>query len=303
MKSAVEAPGRAAGEVRQRLADYAALTKPRITAMVMVTAGVGYYLGAVGGADLVGLVQLLVGTALSAAGASALNQFMERDVDARMVRTRDRPLPAGRLAPGEALALGTALALGGVAYLALTTHPLTAALSALTVASYVAVYTPLKRISTLNTIAGAVPGALPPLGGWVAARGVADLGGVVLFAVLFLWQLPHFLAIAWLYRHEYARAGLQMLPGVDPEGRLTGRQVLVWTAALVPASLMPTAVGVAGAAYFFGALVLGAAFLGFAFRFARTRTSEAARALLLYSVIYLPALMALMAVDKGGAGL
>lgn len=300
MKSAIDMQVRSLADARARLADYFALTKPRITLMVVLTAGAGYYLGAIGAVDIVDFAQLLIGTALSGAGASTLNQYLERELDTRMVRTRDRPLPAGRLAPREALVLGLILSAGGVFYLWIATNALTALLSAATVASYVLGYTPLKRVSTLNTIVGAVPGALPPLGGWAAARGDIGIGGVVLFGILFLWQLPHFLAIAWLYRHEYAKAGMWMLPCVDPSGRLTGRQVIVWTLALVPASLMPAAVGLTGAAYFFGALVLGVAFAGFALSFARSRTNDAARRVLLYSVIYLPCLLALMVIDKGG---
>ena len=279
-------------------ADLAELTKARITLMVMVTAAAGFLLASGGSLDVVRLVNALVGTGLVAAGAGVLNQVLERDVDALMRRTADRPIPAGRIDPDAALSLGVVVAVAGLAYLALTVNLLTSMLGAATLAAYVFVYTPMKRISSLATLIGAIPGAVPPMMGWTAARDAIDPGAWALFGILFLWQLPHFLAIAWMYRADYERGGFPMLPVLDPEGGRTARQMILYAAALVPVSLAPSALGLTGEVYFLGALALGLAFLGFAFAFDRARSGRAARHLLLVSVVYLPAILAVMVLDR-----
>lgn len=281
-----------------RVADLVELTKPGITLMVVLTAGLGFLL-ARGDARLpwLLLVHTLVGTGLVSAGASALNHVLEREVDARMRRTAERPLPAGRLDPDVALLFGVGLAVAGLLELALAVNLLTALLGALALAGYVFAYTPLKRVSSLNTVVGAVPGAIPPLMGWAAVRDGLDPGAWALFGILFLWQMPHFLAIAWLCRADYASAGLPMLTVHDPEGSRTARQVLLYGAALVPISLLPAVQGLLGVPYFLGALLLGLAYLGFGVDFARRRSTPAARRLMLASILYLPALLAVMLVD------
>ena len=248
---------------RRRLADFLALTKPRVVLMVLLTTLVGYYLGASSDLDLLRLVHLLVGTALAAGGTLALNQFLERDVDALMQRTRMRPLPDGRLQPVEAAAFGAADDGRGPRVPGVAAGPAAAAITAITSVLYLFVYTPLKQVSPLCTLLGAIPGALPPVTGWVAARGELGLGAWVLFAILFLWQLPHTLAIARLYRDDYARAGVRVLPVVDPDGGSTERQIVTGCLALLAAGLLPTLVGLTGGVYFVGALVLGAVFLVF----------------------------------------
>lgn len=279
-------------------ADLAELTKARITLMVVVTAAAGYLLASAGAVDLLHLAHALLGTGLVAAGAGVLNQVLERDVDALMRRTADRPIPAGRIDPDAALLFGVATAVVGLGYLALAVNLLTALLGAATLAAYVFVYTPMKRVSSLATLVGAVPGAVPPMMGWAAARDSIDAGAWVLFGILFLWQLPHFLAIAWMYRADYERGGFPMLPVLDPEGSRTARQMILYAAALVPVSLLPSVLGLTGAVYFLGALALGLAFLGFAFAFDRARSGRAARHLLLVSVVYLPAILAVMLLDR-----
>jgi protoheme IX farnesyltransferase len=279
-------------------ADYLELTKPRITLMVVVTTMVGYALGSPGRLDLARLAFTLVGTALVAAGASALNMVLERRIDARMLRTRGRPLPAGRVRPTEAWAWGLALSSAGVAVLAWLSGPLPALIALVTWASYLFLYTPLKRYTSLSTVLGAFPGALPPVIGWAAARGALEPGAFVLFAIVFLWQIPHFLAIAWVHRDDYARGGLPMLPVLDPEGRVTGRQAVANSAALLVVSLVPTAAGLAGRAYLLGAACLGLALTAVALRAAVVRTPAGARALFLGSLLYLPALCALLLVDR-----
>ncbi len=299
---AVPAAGSAVEVVvtHRRLADFVSLGKPRVVLMVVLTTLVGYYLGA--GLDLewARLVHLLVGTALAAAGTLALNQFLERDLDARMQRTRRRPLPDGRLQPGEAAVFGGLLTGAGIAYLGLSVGTGCAAVIAVIAVLYLGVYTPLKRVSPLATVLGAVPGALPPVAGWVAARGELGVGAVVLFAILFLWQLPHTLAIARLYRDDYARAGIRVLPVVDPDGGSTERQIVAGCLALHAAGLLPTLVGLTGGVYFFGALLLGALFLVAGMAQALRPSASAARRVVLASVIYLPVLLALMALDKVG---
>ena len=288
---------------RRRALDYLALTKPRVVLLVVLTTLVGYYVGATGELDLVRLVHTLVGTALAAGGTLALNQYLEREVDACMARTHRRPLPDGRLAPGEALAFGAMLTVGGLAYLTLAVGLPPVLVTGVTAVLYLFVYTPLKRVTALCMVLGAIPGALPPVTGWVAARG--DLGdGVggagVLFAILFLWQIPHTLAIARLYRDDYARAAIRVLPVVDPEGASAERQMVLGCLALYVVALLPTLVGLAGPVYFFGALALGALFLASGLAQALQPSAAAARRVLLTSVLYLPLLFALMALDKAG---
>jgi protoheme IX farnesyltransferase len=285
---------------RRRLADFLTLAKPRVVLMVVLTTLVGYYLGADADLDYLRLVHVLVGTALAAGGTLALNQYLERDVDAQMLRTRGRPLPDGRLQPGEAAAFGGLVTIGGLLYLLVATGPATAAITAAISILYLGVYTPLKRVSPLCTVLGAVPGALPPVAGWLAARGEFGVGAAVLFAILFLWQLPHTLAIARLYRDDYARAGIRVLPVVDPDGGSTERQIVTGCLALHAAGLLPTLVGLTGGIYFFGALLLGALFLVFGTAQALRPSALAARRVVIASVIYLPLLLALMALDKVG---
>ena len=280
--------------VRPSPADWMELTKPRITSMVVFTALVGFVTAAPSSPWSPLLAAALVGTGLVAAGASVLNQVLERDTDALMLRTRARPLPAGRVAPAAARAFGAVLTAAGLAALVGWSGPLAAAVAFTTWASYLFLYTPLKRKTPLATLVGAVPGALPPVIGWAAARGQLDAGAFILFAILFLWQVPHFLAIAWLYRDDYARAGFPMLPVLDREGSFTSRQAVVHSLALLLVSLAPAVAGLAGPAYLAGALLLGAALTVFALRLARARDLVAARALFLASVLYLPALSSLL---------
>lgn len=283
---------------QRRAADFALLTKPRVVLMVLVTTLVGFHLGSVGTTDAWRLLHALIGTGLAAAGSLSLNQFLERDVDGRMERTRHRPLPDNRLRPAEALYFGAALTVAGPAYLGLTTNWLSAAVVTVTAVSYLLAYTPLKRRSSLCTVLGAIPGALPPVAGWAAARGEFGAGAWVLFGILFLWQVPHTLAIAWVYRRDYARADLRMLPVVDPGGASTSRQVLLNCLALLTVGLLPSLVGMTGAVYFLGALLLGAAMLGCGLGLAVTRSAGNARRLVYASIVYLPALFILMAIDK-----
>jgi heme o synthase len=279
-------------------ADYLELSKPRITMMVVLTTLVGYVLGARGKVAAPHLAATLAGTALVAAGASALNMLLEWRIDARMLRTRARPLPSGRLRPAEALACGLALTSTGLAALAWLAAPLAALVALVTWASYLFLYTPLKPKTSLSTVVGAFPGALPPVIGWAAARGALEPGAFVLFAILFLWQIPHFLAIAWIYREDYARGGLPMLPVLDPDGRITGRQAVANSLALLVVSLTPTAAGLAGATYLVAAVLLGLGFTAVAVWAAAARTPRAARALFLASLVYLPALCAFLIGDR-----
>ena len=280
------------------LRDYFTLTKPSITRLVVGTTAAGYYLAMHGPLDLARLVHTLIGTMLVASGTNALNQWWERDVDARMHRTRARPLPAGRLSPRGAFAFALTISVLGVGYLAALVNGLTAFLAAATLASYVLCYTPLKKRTSWNTLIGAVPGALPILGGWTAATGRLAPGGWALFLVLFLWQIPHFFALAWMYRDDYRRGGLRMLSLEDPDGRRTGRQAALYTTALLAASLALMPLGVAGAPYAAGALALGLAFLTFGGRMALAPSAQSARRLFLASVVYLPALLLALVLDK-----
>jgi len=283
---------------RSKLLDFWELTKPRITLVIGLTTLVGFFLGSRGALDGARLAHTLIGTALTAAGASALNMVLERELDAKMRRTRNRPLPAGRLQFGEALIFGIVLAASGVLYLTLATNRLAGLLAALTLSAYLFAYTPLKRHTSLCTVIGAVPGALPVAGGWAAARGTLEVDAWLLFAIVFFWQLPHFLALAWMYREDYTRGGFPMLPTLDPDGESTVRQIVLNTLALLPVSLAPTMIGLAGSFYFFGALVLGLAFLGLSLYFTAVRTNLAARRFYLASVIYLPALLTLLLADR-----
>jgi heme o synthase len=281
-----------------RLGAFLELTKPRITQLVLLTVASGFYLGSRAAVQLSLLGHTLVGVALVAAGTNAFNQWRERDVDARMRRTQGRPLPSGRLTPRQAARFAAVISVAGVAYLALVVNALTAALAALTLATYVLLYTPLKRKTTLNTLIGAVPGALPVVGGWTAAGGALGLAVAVLFWIVFLWQLPHFLALAWIYREDYRRGGLAMLTVRDADGRRTAQMALVCTVALLPVSLLPTLVGVTGVLYSLGALVLGLMYVGASVAMAWAATTAHARRLFLVSITYLPALLALMVLDK-----
>ena len=277
-----------------RAADLVALAKPRLNLLVVITAVVGYYVGAAGSTHFLTLVNTMIGTAMVAAAASAFNQIYERDVDALMERTRTRPLPDGRLQPAEARRFGIGMALTGLLQLALGANPLAALVALSTLVTYVAIYTPLKQRTPFATVVGAVPGALPPVIGWAAARDNLAAPGWSLFLIVFLWQMPHFLAIAWMYKEQYRDAGIPLLPVVEPDGRSTARQALLYAAALVPVSLTPTILGVAGRVYFTGALVLSLCLLALAVRFARGRERSTARALFLGSIIYLPILWILL---------
>ena len=286
-----------------RLADFYELTKPRMNFLVVVTTMVGFFMGMRRGfADWALLAHCLIGTGLAAAGASVLNQYVERGHDALMRRTADRPLPAGRVSPVEALLWGVLLAAGGTFYLAALVNPLTAALGAITIASYVFLYTPMKRWTTLCTVVGAVPGAIPPMMGWTAATDALSPPAWALFGILFFWQMPHFLAIAILYRDDYARGGFKMLPVVDPDLVVTGRQMVLYGTALVPVTLMPVALRMAGAGYLLAAVVLGLAFLSFGMNCALRKRRADARWMFLASIVYLPALLAVMMLDKRAWG-
>ncbi len=274
------------------------LIKARLTFLVLLTTLVGFYVGYSGGLNWWLLLHTMLGTALLASGASALNQLLEREHDAKMRRTEDRPLPSGRMKPTTVLVFGGACGGLGLIYLALAVNLTTALLGAITLTSYVFIYTPLKRVTTLNTVFGAIPGALPPLMGWTAARGDISREGWALFAILFFWQLPHFYAIAWIYREQYQRAGFVMLPVVDPAGERTSRQAVSNTLGLLPISLCPYVFHMAGPIYLFGALVLGLAYLWFAIQFSRYLTVPRARQLFFASILYLPLLLALMVLDK-----
>ena len=298
MSSSTETVDVPFARVVRRAADFFELAKPRVVIMVLITAFVGFYVGSAALPDYLRLINMLLGTALAAGGTLALNQFMERQSDALMQRTRHRPIPDGRVQPGEAFWFGAVVTLAGLAYLALTVNAISAWVTALITASYLLLYTPMKRKSSLCILAGAVPGALPPVIGWVAARGRLDIDAWVLFAILFLWQVPHTLAIAWLYRDDYARAGIQFLPVIDPDGSSTNRQILSHCAALLAVSLLPTLLGLAGAVYFTVAFVLGVGFLASGVRLAMESSLNGARRLLFASLIYLPVLLLMMALDR-----
>lgn len=286
-----------AAQAGSRLADYLELTKPEVTLLVLVSTLVGFCTASRPETNLWLLLQTLLGTALVAAGTATLNQYLEREADAKMRRTANRPLPAGRLHPQEALLFGIGLSLAGVLYLALTVNRLSSLLAALTLTSYLLLYTPLKTRSPLCTFVGAFPGAMPPLIGWAAARGTLDPEAWILYAMLFLWQFPHFLAIAWMYREDYARAGVRMLPVVDNAGPATGRQVILTSLLLLPVSLLPTWLGMAGRTYFAGALLLGLGFIAAGIALAVLRANAQAKRLLQVSILYLPLVFLLLLLD------
>jgi protoheme IX farnesyltransferase len=298
MKATASPLGATAGTDKPLVAVVCDLVKARLTFLVLLTTLVGFYVGVRGVTDYWLMLHTMLGTALLACGASALNQLWEREHDARMPRTADRPLPSGRMQPESVLVFGGLCSMAGLVYLAFAVNLLTSLLGAITLASYIFIYTPLKRVTWLNTAVGAVPGALPPLMGWTAARNELTGEGWALFAILFFWQIPHFLAIAWMYREEYARAGFVMLPSVDPDGLRTGRQAVSHTLGLLMVSLTPFLFRLTGTVYLFGALALGAMFLGAAVLFSRQLTRPRARQLFFASILYLPLLLGLMVFDK-----
>jgi protoheme IX farnesyltransferase len=283
---------------KSQVAVYADLIKARLTLLVLLTTLVGFYLGCRGPVNYLLMLNTILGTALVAGGASALNQLLERDYDAKMRRTRNRPLPSGRMQPVTVMVFGGVCACAGLIHLALAVNLTTSVIASVSLLSYLFIYTPLKRVTWLNTAIGAVPGALPPLMGWTAARGELSSEGWALFAILAFWQLPHFLAIAWIYRDEYANAGFKMLPVIDPQGHRTGRQAVSHTLGLLPISLCPFLFRMTGAVYLIGALALGLAFLWFAVQFARHLTVARARQLFFVSILYLPLLLTVMVLDK-----
>jgi heme o synthase len=288
----------AASSSKGWFAVYADLVKARLTLLVLLTTLVGFYVGWRGPMNYWLMFHALLGTALVASGAAALNQLLEREHDARMRRTASRPLPSGRLQPITVMLFGGVTSLLGTIYLALLVNPLTSVLGAISLISYLFIYTPLKRVTWLNTAVGAIPGALPPLMGWAAARGELSAGGWGLFAILAFWQMPHFFAIAWIYRDEYAKAGFQMLPAVDPDGSRTAQQSVSHTLGLLPISLTPFLLHLAGPVYLVGALMLGGAYLWCAIQFGRRLDLPAAKRLFFASIIYLPLLLTVLVLDK-----
>jgi protoheme IX farnesyltransferase len=283
---------------RERVAAYLELTKPRITFLIVLTSAAGFAMGSGARIDYPGMLRSMLGIALLSSGIATINQYMERDLDALMRRTANRPLPSGKLLPWEALAFGVSLIVLAEMYLAVLVNPLTALLGLTVIAGYLFGYTPLKTRTSLSTMVGAFPGAVPPLIGWAAARGTIGLEAWVLFAILFLWQFPHFLAIAWMYREDYSRAGILMLPVLEPDGRVTAQQIVVYTILLLPVSLLPAVLGISGKVYLYGAIVLGLLFLYSSVRAAFSKSRQEARRLLLASVIYLPLLFILMVLDR-----
>jgi protoheme IX farnesyltransferase len=282
---------------RSRGADFLSLTKPRLNSLVLATSVAAYYLGDGHRLPWLQLLHTIVGTALVAGSASALNQLWERDTDRLMRRTRLRPLPDARLHPQDALWFAIAMGAIGLAELTLAVNRLTAVIAALTLASYVFAYTPLKIRTSLSTIVGAIPGALPAVIGWTAATDSLSLGGWVLFGIVFMWQMPHFLALAWMFRDDYANAGIPLLPVIQPDGRTTGHQVVLYSAALIPVSLLPMAAGLASAYYLVGAITLGAILMVLSLEFAQSRSMPAARRLFYGTILYLPLLWAVLLAD------
>ena len=298
MKSSAEALVATSGAEKSLPAVLADLIKARLTALVLLTTFVGFYLGEIGSVNYLLMFHALFGTALVASGAAALNQLLERDYDAKMRRTASRPLPSGRLQPATVAIFGGLCAVLGLIYLAVFTNPLTSVVGAVTSVSYLFIYTPLKRVTWVNTLVGAIPGALPPLMGWTAARNELSGEGWALFAILAFWQIPHFMAIAWLYKEEYAKAGFVMLPNVDATGSRTAQQSVANTVTLLFASLCPFAFHLNGKIYLAVALVLGFGYFWCAVRFARELTTQRARQLFLASIIYLPLLIAALVGNK-----
>ena len=278
--------------------DYIELTKPRITWLILMSTGVGYFFGSKLGWHWLTLLHTIIGTGLIASGTAALNQWYEREADGKMRRTQERPLPSGRLAPNRALAFAVLISILGFTELALGVNLLAGLLGLLTLASYLFIYTPLKQRSPHSTTIGAIPGAMPPLIGYAAASGTLTAEAWVLFAILFLWQFPHFYAIAWMYREDYERAGIRMLPVVEPDGESTARQILLYSLALIPISLIPKFLSMAGNIYLWGAVLLGSFFLYAGYRVTFNRTRRQARRVLLASVVYLPLLYGLMLLDR-----
>jgi len=278
--------------------DYIALTKPRVTWLILMSTGVGYFFGARGMWHFFTLLHTIIGTGLIASGTAALNQWYEREADGKMKRTQNRPLPAGRLGPERALVFAIAISVIGFVELWLGANALTALLGLFTLASYLFIYTPLKQQSRHSTTIGAIPGAMPPLIGYAAASGRLTWEAWTLFAILLVWQFPHFYAIAWMYREDYARAGIRMLPVVEPDGTSTARQILLYSLALIPISLLPRFLSMAGNVYLVGAIALGVFFVYAGLRVNFQRTRQCARGVLLTSVIYLPVLYSLMLIDR-----
>ena len=290
-------PATTRGVARSRSADFLSLTKPRLNTLVLITSAAAYYLADGQRLPLLHLVHTMIGTALVAGGASALNQHWERETDRLMRRTRLRPLPDARVHPHEAMWFGIALAVIGLAQLAWFVNPLTAIIAGLTLFSYVLMYTPLKFKTSLSTLVGAIPGALPALIGWTAVTNSLSAGGWILFGIVFMWQMPHFLAIAWMFRDDYANAGIPLLPVSEPDGRSTGRQAVLYTAGLLPISLLPMAVGMSTAYYLVGALTLGAVLMVLSLEFAASRSMPAARRLFYGTILYLPLLWIALLAD------
>jgi protoheme IX farnesyltransferase len=280
--------------LREKLAAFVELTKPRIAFMLVLTSAAGFYLGSTGDFNFVLFINSIVGITLLAFGVATLNQFIERKTDALMQRTEKRPLVVGTVSAPEALVFGVLLCVVAEIYLAFLVNPLTAVLGLIVIIGYVLLYTPLKTRTSASTAIGAIPGAMPPLMGWTSAADQITVGAWILFAILFLWQFPHFLAIAWMYRDQYAKAGIKMLPVVEPAGKITARQIVIFTILLLPVSVMPYFFGVSGLIYLIGAGLLGVWFLWASVSAARAKSTEKARALLLVSVLYLPLLFALM---------
>jgi heme o synthase len=274
------------------------LTKPGITRLILVTTAVGFYLGSAGGLDVLALINTIFATALVASGANALNQYVERDADALMRRTSTRPLPSHRIGHLEALVFACGISFVGLVHLFFLVNPLTAAVVAASLLSYVLVYTPLKKKTWLATLVGTLPGALPALAGWTAATNGIGRGGLALFAIVLVWQMPHFFALGWMYREDYARGGFRMLSGIDPDGNRTARQTVLYTIALLPVSLLPAVFHMTGWLYPAGALVLGGLFLAAGLSFFIDRARGRARRVFLASILYLPALLALLVIDK-----
>lgn len=297
MRSSIEPQGTIAIE-RSRVADYLTLTKPELTFLSVVTALGGLYLAADGIVPIVLMIHTLVGTALVGGGAGALNQYIEREYDALMKRTENRPLPSGRLGPMEVLIFGILVSVAGMALLLVFVNTLTSLLAGITLVTYLFLYTPLKRITPFSTVIGGIPGALPPVMGWTAVRGEISLEAGTLFLILFVWQMPHFFSLAWMYRKDYERAGYPMLTVKDPEGATTSGQILIYCSTLIPASLMLTLVAGLGAAYLIGATVAGSIFLASAIHLYRARTNLSARRVFFVSLLYLPALLCSMVIDK-----
>jgi len=298
MKTSVETIQTELVRDRSRYADYLTLTKPELSFLSVLTTFAGFYIAEQGGMNYMLLLATVIGTALLAAGAASMNMYVEREYDSQMRRTQNRPIPSGRMRPQEALFFGVTSGLAGAIILAARVNLLTAILGGVTYITYVFVYTPLKRRSTINTLVGCIPGAIPPMMGWTAVRGSVDAGAWALFAILFVWQMPHFLSLAWMYRTDYKRAGFRMTPVEDEKGHMTSLQILLFCAALIPVSILPKMMGMSGSIYLFSAIGLGAAFLALSVALALRRTNLLARRVFAASLLYLPALLTVMMFDK-----